>query len=172
MTGRRQRRAHHGTLHELQVAGSGVALDGEVLFEVTYLEFQVGNAGVTYNGVLEFYQAVGQVHVKFAIPVFVHLAFHGKTGAADAYAVTDFVGKGGCAGEHGGIGLDTDVEPEFVGGIGRCQHQDTVLGLYVQAITLHGHTILVDLLCIRCRQGEQRQGNEGNKLAHSVKNNG
>ena len=101
-------------LHELEVAGGGVALQGEVLLEVAHLEIQVRDAGIADDGVLQFHEAVGEVHVELTVPVLVDLALHGETGAADAGAVADRVGKLGRTEESGGVGLDTDVEPEFI----------------------------------------------------------
>ena len=160
MAGRSQSGADHRTLDELEIARSGIALDGEVLLEVTCLQFEVGNTGETHDGVLQFHQTVGEVHIEFTVPVLVDLAFHGETGAADADAVTDLVGIVGGSEEHGGIHLGTDIEPEFVARGGGRHNEYAVLCLYVEHIGLDGHTVLVvldRLLGLNCRNSEQCQ---------------
>ena len=161
VTGRGEGGADHRALDELQVAGGGVSLDGEVLLEVTCLNLPVLEAGIADDGILEFHQAVCEVHVKLTVPVFIDLAFHGETGTADLYAVADRVGIGGGAEEDGTVGLGADVEPEFILGGGGCHHQDTVLGFDIQDIGLNSHAVLVVLGRGFLRIG-RRDGDQGN----------
>ena len=116
--------------------------------------------GITDDGVLEFHQTVREVHVELTVPVLVDLALHGETGAADAGAVADGVGILGRTEERGAVGLDTDVEPEFVlGGRGR-QDQDTVLGFHIQYVGLDSDAVLVvlDRLLRESRLRKEQQG--------------
>ena len=158
MTGRSQSGSNHRPFHELQITGSCVAVQREVLLEVTYLKIQVWNACVTNDSVLEFYQTVCKVHVKLTIPVLVDLAFDSKTGTADADSVTDVVIVLVLTEENCSVSLDTGVEPELVGTVLGFKNQNTVLSLNIKSVRLDCHSILVALnffLGEHCRYRKQ-----------------
>ena len=165
VAGRSEGGADHRTLHELEVPGGGVTLDGEILLEVTDLEFQMRNTGITDDGVLEFHQTVRQVHVELTVPVLVDLALHGETGTADAGAVADGVGPLRSAEEDGAIDLGTDVEPQLVLGGRGSKDQNTVLGFHIQPVGLDGHAVLV-VLDRLLRESRLRQKQQG---SHQIK---
>ena len=160
MAGRSQSRADHRTLHKLKVTGRRVALDGEILLEVTGLEVGVGDSGVTHDSILEFGKTVGEVHIEFSVPVVVDLSLDSKTGTPDAGSVTDRVRIVRGSEEDCSVGLGSDIEPELVTALRRFQYQDSVLRFDVQDIGFDGHTVLVVLdrllLGIHCTYRKQR----------------
>ena len=161
MAGRSQGGANHRALKKHEVTGRRVALNGEILLEVTYLEFQVGDAGVADDGVLELYQSVGKVHVELTVPVLVNLCLDGETGAADADSATDGIGIGGGPEEGAGIKLDAVVEPDLVIRFGGFYYQEAVLGFGVEYIRLDGDAVLVVLDVLRmCRSEAKQQRSE------------
>ena len=83
------KRCHHRALHKLEITGSGVSLNREILLEVTHLDGKIRNAGVLENGILEFRSTAGPVGIYFTIPVFVKLGLDSETGTAHAHTVSD-----------------------------------------------------------------------------------
>ena len=111
MAGRGQSGADHRALHELEVTGSGVPLDREILLEVTHLKIQVGDTCVTDYGILKLGKSVGQIHIKLSVPFLVNLSFDSETGTADLCAVSDSVSIIRSAEEHCSVGLCANVKP-------------------------------------------------------------
>ena len=114
MTGRSERLRNHWSFNQLQIAGRSGAFHGEILLEVTRLEFHVLHAIVFHDSIFQFKESVGHVHIHLTIPVFAKLCFHGETCTADRNAITNPVIVGAYSPEGGSVNHYAVVHPEFV----------------------------------------------------------